>query len=113
MLGYTLVLGTSKAWLAFSRVIAARLEDREIAGLAFAALTALDPNIRHDTAKAALRAAGAPLPTFLGGMDEARWWASVASSAELKTHALAAFEAMSPRDQAAFFRHISEVEIAA
>ena len=113
MLGYVLTIGTAKAWLDFSRVIAARLEDREITGLAFAALTALDPNIRHDTAKAALRAAGAPLPAFLGGMDDARWWASVASSAELKSHALAAFEAMSPSDQAAFYRHISEMDIAA
>jgi hypothetical protein len=46
-------------------------------------------------------------------MNEARWWASISNPAELRTHALAAFEAMSPGDQAAFFRHISEIEVAA
>ena len=36
-----------------------------------------------------------------------------ASRSELKAHALAAFEAKGAADQAAFFRHTSEVEIAA
>ena len=62
---------------------------------------------------ASIGSAGAPLPPFLGGMDEARSWASYASRFELKAYALASFEAMSAKDQAAFFQHISEMEVAA
>ena len=65
------------------------------------------------TAAASIGAAGAPLPPFLCGMDEARAWASFATSSEVKAYALAAFEAMRPKDQAAFFRLISEMEVAA
>ncbi|MCE8006006.1 hypothetical protein [Aestuariivita sp.] len=46
-------------------------------------------------------------------MDDARWWASFASLKERKAYALAAYEALPERDQMAFRKHISEVEIAA
>ena len=113
MLGYCLTLGTANAWSDFAQVAAIRLTEIERASLAFAMLRSLSPASAELTAGAALGAAGAPLPPFLGGMDEARVWASWASRAELKTHTLAGFEEMSLADQAAFFQHISELEVAA
>jgi len=112
MLGYCLTLGGADAWAGFSVVAAARMAETERAALAFAALNSLDQEHAEMTAAASLSSAGAPLPPFLGGMDDARFWASWASRSELKTHALAAYEAMSAKDQLAFYRHISEVEIA-
>ena len=113
VLGYALTLGPGTGWQAFSAIAAAYLSDQEKVSLAFAALSALDPDLAEQTAAAALNAAGAPLPPFLGGMDDARYWASIASRSELKAYALAAHDALSPRDQAAFFQIIREVEIAA
>ncbi|MTD99257.1 hypothetical protein GIY56_03030 [Paracoccus sp. YIM 132242] len=49
---------------------------------------------------------GDPLSPFMGIMASARDWASWASRAELKAYALACYEAMSGRDQAAFLGHI-------
>ncbi len=113
MLGYCLTLGTADAWSGFSFVASARLSEIERAALAFSALKSLEVPHAEMTAAAAFRGAGTPLPPFLGGMEEARSWAADAGPAELKAVALAAFEALDPRDQAAFFRHISEMEVAA
>lgn len=112
MLGYSLTLGTAEGWGNFSYLSALRLSEAERRSLASAVLNTLSPEQAEATAAASLRAAGAPLPTFLGGMDDARFWASCASRSELKAYALAAHDAMSAKDQAAFLQHISEVEIA-
>ena len=113
MLGYCLTLDTAEAWSGFRIIAAARLSETERAALAFSALNSLDPDHAEMTAVASFGSAGMPPPPFLGGMDEARFWSSYASRSELKAYALAAYEAMSPADQMAFRRHISEVEIAA
>lgn len=113
MLGYTLTMGEPEAWGGFSVVCRARLTICERAGLAVAALRSLPDDYQLETAAAALGAMGDPLPPFLGGMEDARHWASWATENELKAYALACFEAMAPRDKAAFFRHISTVEVAA
>lgn len=113
MLGYTLHLDEPEAWGGFSTVCRARLTLFERTGLAAAALGSLPAPHAFDVASAALGAAGGPLPAFLGGMDDARFWAGIASPQELKVYALACFEAMAPRDQAAFFRHISAIEVVA
>lgn len=112
MIGYCLTLGDTEAWGNFSYVAALRLSVSERSALAFAALNTLEPEQTEAVAAASLRAAGAPLPAFLGGMEDARHWASFASRSELKAYALAAHDAMSAKDQAAFFQHIGEVEIA-
>jgi len=102
MLGYCLTLETPDAWNGFSLVASLRLTPNERAALALAALNSLEPDEAEMTAAAAIGSAGAPLPPFLGGMDEARFWASYATRAELKAYTLAAFEAMQAKDQAAF-----------
>ncbi|SEL66549.1 hypothetical protein SAMN05444413_1139 [Roseivivax marinus] len=96
-----------------SFVAAVRLTETERAALAFSALNSLKPDDAELTAAVSIGSAGPPLPSFLGGMEEARLWASYASRCELKAYALASFEAMSAENQAAFFRHISEMETAA
>ncbi|HMQ94812.1 MAG TPA: hypothetical protein PKA33_08585 [Amaricoccus sp.] len=111
MIGFTLTIGTPKAWAGFTIVAAARLAETERAALAFAALSSLAPEHSIATAAAAIRPAGAPLPAFLGGMDDAREWAFFARRPELKAYATAAFEAMEAPDQADFFRHSREVAI--
>ena len=105
MLGYCLTLETPDAWKGFSFVASLRLTPNERAALAFAALNSLEPDEAEMTAAAVVGSAGAPLPPFLGGMDEARLWASYATLSELKAYTLAAFEAMQAKDQAAFLAY--------
>ncbi len=91
-------------------VLRVRLTTKELVGLAFAALRALDPEPREMTFEAAhwgeVSGAGAPMPPWFNVMDDARWWASYASRRERKAYCLAAFEAMPPADQSAFLRHV-------
>ena len=81
--------------------------------LAFAALTSLDPDDATLAAESVIGAAGSPLPPFLAPMDDARFWASLATRRELKAYALASFEAMQPADQAAFLDHVLDRRAAA
>lgn len=111
--GYAAWLDTSDAWLGLSVVLVARLLPHQRAGLSYAALKSLSPEYAERIASAVIGATGGPLPSFLGGLDDARYWASCATTSELKAYALAAHDAMSAKDQAAFFQHIREVEIAA
>ncbi len=106
MLGYCLTLGTAEAWAGFSLVAAVRLDATERAALGFATLNSLDADQARMTAAAALDAAGAPLPAFLGHMDEAQFWAALASPAELEAYCLASFRRMAPARQAAFLRFV-------
>lgn len=112
-LGYALTLRRTYGWQSFTDLAATRLADTERAALAFAALQSLSPQLAELTAAHALGTAGCPLPPFLGGMDEARLWAACATTKERKAVALAAFEAMTPRDRAAFLHHVSQKELAA
>lgn len=113
MLGYALTLGDAAGWQSFAMVAEARLSVLERGALAFAALNSLPRDCAETVAAAALGAADAPLPALLGGMQDARAWAKWATPQERKAYALAAFEAMTPQEQAAFFNHISTVEVAA
>lgn len=114
-IGFAAWLDESDAWLGLPAVFSARLKPHQRAALAYAALTSLSPEHAELTASAAIGAAGGPLPTFLSGMDEARFWAANASGTERKAYALAAFEAMNPGDQLAFLGHIhgDKVRVAA
>ena len=110
MLGYCLTVGTVEAWSGFSLVAAARLSESERAALAYSALNSLEPEEAELTAAARIGSAGVPLPAFLGAMDEARSWAFCASPSELKAYALASFEAMNVKDQAALLRYVREAK---
>jgi hypothetical protein len=112
-LGYALTLRRGYGWQAFTDLAATKLADTERAALAFAALQSLSPDLAELTAAHVLGAAGCPLPPFLSGMDEARLWAASATTKEHKAVALAAFEALAPRDRAAFLNHVTQKELAA
>ncbi len=87
-LGYALTLGTSDAWLDFKTIIAARLSKEERAGLAFAALRALD--------------------------DETRaWWAAVATVPERKAYLWHGFWSLPDRVRSAFLASVKERRAAA
>lgn len=111
MIGYCLTLGTLEAWAGFRFVASVRMSEAERAMMAYFALTSLRPENAELTAATAFKSVGDPLPAFLGGLDDARTWAHFASRNELKAYALAAFEAMPARDQAAFYQHISTLEV--
>ena len=55
----------------------------------------------------AYRPAWPQVPFLCGLMDEARFWADMASRAELKAYALACWEAMPEADRLAFLTYIS------
>ena len=112
-LGYALTVADSFAWDGFAKLATLRLAPEERAALAYATLHSLAPKHAELTAAAALASACDPLPPYLGGMHDARSWSNDATLRELKAYALAAYEAMPTRDQMAFLKHISEVEIAA
>ncbi|MGJ8586372.1 MAG: hypothetical protein ACSHXD_19960 [Marinosulfonomonas sp.] len=109
MIGYVLTLGGDH-WFGLRTILRVRLTEAERAALAYTALTSLNPENSLAVAKTAFQSKGMPLPPFLGGMADARFWAAFASEEELKTVAVAATEAMGAKDQAAFRKHISEVD---
>lgn len=55
---------------------------------------------------------GAPIAALDSVMAEARLWAEWATPAELKAYALASYEAMPGRDQAAFLAHVAPRAVA-
>lgn len=113
MLGYTLLLGDARAWQGFGLLSAVRMSHRERSFLAAVTLATLPIDTVEDIAAQAIGAIGTPLPAFLGGMEDARWWASYASVNELKAYALASFQALPGKEQSAFFRFINEIEVPA
>lgn len=106
--GYALTLGGFDAWEAASAVWQARLTDTERAALAWAAMKSLDHADAMKVAETVLGGAGAPLPPFLAPVDEAQFWASIASRQELDAYALACTRAMAPGRRAAFLEYMSE-----
>jgi len=77
------------------------------ATLAFAALKSLDHDDAILTVEAALQdGAGPPIAPFYSHMDEAAYWADIASEEELKAYALASFIRLSPRDKSGFLDYV-------
>ena len=72
------------------------------------AIAECDPDDACQIMSAALAdlSRGAPLPVFVSALDDARWWASISAPHEVKAFALACFEVMRPKVQAAFLAHV-------
>ena len=49
---------------------------------------------------------GQPIAAFASIMEEASFWADMASTAELKAYALACYNRMAPSDRAAFLNYV-------
>ena len=104
VLGYVLTAGTPDAWRGFAVVAMARLSTSELACLAKAALIALPDDVADLVWS---QRTGAPLPTFMSLMDDARYWASNASRREKKAYWLAIWDEMAASDQADAFKYIT------
>jgi len=101
--GYAAWLDTSDAWIGLGVVLAARLEPHQRAALAYAALRSLEPYQVVDVVQTVLpRSAGAPMAPFFDPIDEAGFWAEMASDEELDAYAVATFNAMSVGKKRAF-----------
>ena len=87
-----------------------QLEQNERAAQAFASLIKLDPETAEAVAASALGhlRAGPPLPTFLNLMDDAQFWADLASPSELDAYCLASFNRMQPVRQAQFLDYVQD-----
>lgn len=70
---------------------------------ALAALAACEADDVATIADEALAGAGSPLPHYLSEIDEASFWADMASVNELKAYAVACHLRLSPIDRRAFF----------
>lgn len=101
-LGYALTVDSEPAWLAASAIWQARLTPQETASMAWAALAATEPALAQEVASAALRGAGAPLPSFGPCMDDASWWADIATAEERACYAVACFNRFSRQEREEF-----------
>ena len=89
LLAYALGADDTQTWLLASVAWEFLLTRRQLAPLAFASLAALDPDDAEEVVTAALGEDAGPLPTFISEMDDARFWAALASRRMLKAYALA------------------------
>lgn len=98
----------------FLRTFRESLEQNERAAQAFASLLNLDPETAEAVAISAVEhlRAGPPLPTFLSVMDDAQFWADLASPSELDAYCLASFNRMGPVRQAQFLEHVQDRRVA-
>jgi len=106
VLGYALTLDTPETWLAASVVWQARLTPQEAAAAALAALRATDPDIALMVAQAALGGAGIPLSPLDDVIDDAGWWADMATAEERAAYAVACFNRFSPLERDEFLEFV-------
>lgn len=105
--GYALWLDNSDDWFGLPVILRARLDARQRAALAFMALKSLNHEEAVLTAETALaEGAGQPIAPLFNYMDEAAFWADMASPAELDAYCLATFNAMPRQRQAAFLEFV-------
>ena len=102
MLMYALTADDNETWFATSAAWAARLSATERRLLATCALLSLDHEDAVLAAEAALSGAGMPQPALFDEMDQAAFWADLASTEEVEAYCLASFRAMPRGRQAAF-----------
>ena len=106
-IGYAAWLNTSETWQGLPVILRSRLDARQRAALAFTVLKSLD---RDDAAKTmqAVRSEGAgqPIAPLFNAMDEAAFWADLATPEELDAYTFASFNRMAPARQAAFLNFV-------
>ena len=105
--GYAAWLDTPDAWAGLSVVLAARLEPHQRAALAYAALQTLDDDqIEAVFGAVTPQGAGKPQAAFLGIMDQASFWADLASQDERDAYMLASFNRSPAPRRAAFLEYV-------
>jgi hypothetical protein len=102
-LGDTLLLDHPYDWFGLSIILRARVDTRQRAALALMALQSLEHDQAMMVAEASLsEGAGQPIAPLFSNMDEAAFWADMATPDELDAYTLASFNQMAPQRQAAF-----------
>jgi hypothetical protein len=112
MLGYSLTLGSVDGWWGLCQVIEKRLSCSERAALALMALKALPPDDMALVVQQVANQSTMPDPPLLGHMDQAAFWADMASSEELDAYCLASFQSMELSRQSDFLSYVSERQAA-
>tara|TARA_R100001440_G_scaffold10579_4_gene19276 strand:- start:3340 stop:3741 length:402 start_codon:yes stop_codon:yes gene_type:complete len=106
---YALGLMESWGWQALKHIIMNRLDQREIACLAFAALRALDEEERKTVIEMSCDidvGAGVPMPPLGEVHDDAKWWASIANQKEHEAYLMAAYNALPKKSQQELRAHL-------
>lgn len=106
MLGYALTLGNAETWHLASLIFEARLTALERIHAACAFLFSLDSGDVSDIAGQPFGEAGMPQTAFLSEMNQAMFWADLATVAERKAYALASYNRLDATDQAAFLEYV-------
>ncbi|MEP5155187.1 hypothetical protein [Planktotalea sp.] len=106
-LSYVLWLNGTDHWFGFTTILRSRLEPRECAALAFAALRSLsDEDAVQVGQTALLDGAGQPIAPLFSFLNEATSWADLATPDELKAYCLACFRRMKPEHQVSFLEYV-------
>lgn len=105
MVGHALTLENDvDVWCGLGTVLTAQLSPFERGCMAATVLAAADDEQFWQIVEAAVsvRRAGQPLPLFLDIEGEARWWADLASPAELRCWLMACFVRLPERERTSF-----------
>lgn len=93
-------------WETFARLLRLRLAPDERVALALAALRACDEADAEELLDGLTSGAGEPQAAFLSPMDQAAFWADMASPDELEAYCLASFKGMARGRQDAFIDYV-------
>lgn len=107
-LGIALTLSTVDGWQGFGEIIEASLTETECATLAFIALRTLSDEALCAVARGLPKGAGSPIAPLYCHMDQAAFWADLATPSELDAYCLASFQGMAPARQQEFLSYVSE-----
>jgi hypothetical protein len=102
VLALALTTHDALGWHMASRLWAVRLQAEKRMAHACAALSACEPEDALAICADLKAEAGAPIAPFQSVMDEASFWADLASADELKAYSVACYLRFSKRDRAAF-----------
>ena len=107
MLGFTLTRGDAAAWSDFSWLIHNRLAQKNVAGIAWAALGALSEENAIKVSESTIGGAGYPLaPLFPDEVaEDANWWGDHASITEQRAYTVAGYKRLSARDRRLIAEH--------
>ncbi len=108
-IGYAAWLDTDDAWLGLPVVLALRLEVHQRAALAYAALRTMDEDqigAIVEVVAPQQHGAGQPQAAFNGIMDQASFWADLASQDERDAYMLASFNRSPAPRRAAFLEYV-------
>ncbi|SEP82712.1 hypothetical protein SAMN05428995_101923 [Loktanella sp. DSM 29012] len=103
---YALTLEHADGWHALPVILRARLNERERGALACVALRAMDGSNAAFVADLFTDSAGMPAMPMVSKMEEASFWADMATTLELEAYCFATFRRMAPDRQAAFLNFI-------